>query len=117
MCELSGERSKYPVEGQSRPIGEVWKCDTPTLTSLCPACHLTFMLDVSSPAAAVQSAPALTPNTTHALCKVVTPKTLEGEEKMGDYRTVVRHWSITHTRLGPSTAPLPFDGAPSRLGG
>lgn len=34
---------------------EVWKGDTPMLTLLCPACHLTFMLDVSSPAAAIQS--------------------------------------------------------------
>lgn len=34
---------------------EVWKGDTLMLTLLCPACHLTFMLDVSSPAAATQS--------------------------------------------------------------
>lgn len=34
---------------------EVWKGDTLMLTLLCPACHLTFMLDVSSPAAAIQS--------------------------------------------------------------
>lgn len=34
---------------------EVWKGGTPKLTLLCPACHLTFMLDVSSPATAVQS--------------------------------------------------------------
>lgn len=36
---------------------------------------------------------------------------------MGDYRTVVKHWSITHTLLHPSTLLLPFDGVPSRLGG
>lgn len=34
---------------------EVWKSGTPKLTLLCPACHLTFMLDVSSPATAIQS--------------------------------------------------------------
>lgn len=46
---------------------EVWKGDTPMLTLLCPTCHLTFMLDVSSPATAVQSPPTLMPNMMHCL--------------------------------------------------
>lgn len=36
---------------------------------------------------------------------------------MGDYKTVVRHWSIRHNLLHPSTTLLPFDGDPSCLGG
>lgn len=36
---------------------------------------------------------------------------------MEDYRTVVKHWSITHTLLHPSTLLLPFDGDASCLGG
>lgn len=45
----------------------VWKVDTPMLTLLCPTCHLTFMLDVSSPCHCRSIAPALMPNTMHYL--------------------------------------------------
>lgn len=58
---------------------EVWKGDTPMLTLLCPTCHLTFMLDVSSPATAVQSPPTLMPNMMH--CLNLRLRTLAREKK------------------------------------
>lgn len=67
------------------PLGcrEVWQGDTPTLTLLCPACHLTFMLDVSSPAAAIQSPQNPDTNATHAPFKV-RPRTCGGGEKRSE---------------------------------
>lgn len=37
--------------------------------------------------------------------------------QMGDYRTVVKRWSITVYYTHPSALLLPFDGIPSCLGG
>lgn len=59
---------------------EVWKGDTPMLTLLCPTCHLTFMLDVSSPATAIQSPQPWHQNSMQALFKVVTSNS-GGKEK------------------------------------